>query len=252
VYGDPHVKTFDGTHASFYSGGEYWLVKSSTVWIQARYAPTPITNGLSVVKEVAIGGPFLDSSSGKANVLRISALTASFNGQPIIPDFPDQWDSQDPTIQVVTDASGEVLQQGRQGKDMHVVHVTLPLNVQMQINRWNEPGEGDYLNIKIEMSVQPQQDGHCGNFNGDPNDDTRPLIRSRIGTTGVAPDDLLFNVKTPVVAPNRPDLNDCPTEKANHARDLCAARSQNHMADHDCMVDVCFGGDHFADLTDYN
>jgi hypothetical protein len=252
VFGDPHVKTFDGTHASFYSMGEYWLVRSSTVWIQARYAPTPVTNGLSVVKEVAIGGPFLQSSTGQRNVLRISALKASFNGQPIITGFPDQFDNADPAIQVVTDGNGEILQQGRQGKTMHVVHVTLPLAVQMQINRWNEPGEGDYLNVKIEMSKQPQQDGHCGNFNGNPNDDTRPLIRARVGTTGVEKEFLLFRTKTPVVAPNRPDLNDCPTEKANQARDICAAKSQKNMADHDCMVDVCFGGPHFAELTDYN
>jgi len=252
VFGDPHVKTFDGTHASFYSAGEYWLVRSSTVWIQARYAPTPVTNGLSVVKEVAIGGPFLQSGDGKRNILRISALTASFNGQPIITGFPDQFSNADPAIRVVTDGSGEVLQQGRAGKDMHVVHVSLPLAVDLQINRWNEPGEGDYLNVKIEMSMQPSQDGHCGNFNGNPDDDTRPLIRARIGTTGVEPQFLLFGTKTPVVAPNRPDLNNCPTLKANHAREICQAKSQNNMADHDCMVDVCFGGDHFAELTDYN
>jgi len=252
VFGDPHVITFDGTRASFYSAGEYWLVRSTTVWIQARYAPTPVTNGLSVVKEVAIGGPFLRSSTGEENVLRVSSLAASFNGQPIIPGFPDQFDSQDPAIQVVTDSNGEVLQEGRQGKDMHVVHVTLPLGVSMQINRWNEPGEGDYINIRLEMSAQPEQDGHCGNFNGDPSDDTRPMIRSRIGTTGVDPAELLFNVKTPVVAPNRPDLNDCPTLKANRARELCAAKSPTQMADKDCMIDVCFGGEKFADMTDYN
>merc|ERR1719482_1259369 len=40
VFGDPHVLTFDGSHASFYSQGEYWIVKSSTVWIQGRYMPT--------------------------------------------------------------------------------------------------------------------------------------------------------------------------------------------------------------------
>jgi len=251
VFGDPHVKTFDGTHASFYSAGEYWLVRSNTVWIQARYAPTPVTNGLSVVKEVAVGGPFLQSSDGTKNILRITALQATFNGQQIIPAFPDQWTNTDPNIEVVTDSSGEILQQGRQGKTMHVVHVKLPNFVELQLNRWNEPGEGDYLNVKITMPVQPQQDGHCGNFNGDPNDDTRPLIRARIGTTGVDPQFLLFRTKTPVVAPNRPDLNNCPTEKANHARDICAKASPKLMASHDCMVDVCFGGDHFATLTDY-
>ncbi|CAK0851341.1 unnamed protein product [Prorocentrum cordatum] len=239
------------SHVSFYSQGEYWLVKSQTVWIQARYMPTPITNGLSV--EVAVGGPFLDSLTGKRNVLRISALKASFNGQPIIPNFPDKWGNQDPMIGVVTDSNGDVMQPGRQGKEMHVVHVKLPDFVSLQINRWNEPGEGDYINVQITMPKQPGgQDGHCGNFNGNPADDTRPLIRSRVGTTGVAQANLLFETKTPVVKPNRPDLNNCPTKKADHAREVCLRQSNNGMASHDCMVDVCFGGDQFAELGGYD
>jgi len=246
------VRTFDGSHASFYSQGEYWMVKSMTVWIQGRYLPTPITNGLSVVKEVAIGGPFMQSADGSQNILRISALSATFNGAPIIPGFPDQFTNVDPAVEVTTDGSGEILQQGRQGKEMHVVHVRLPLGVRMQINRWNEAGEGEYLNVEISMSVQPGQDGHCGNFNGDPNDDTRPLIRARIGTTGVAVENLLFHTKTPVREANRPDLNDCPTEKTNHAREMCEEKSSNGIAGKECMIDVCFGGDTFADATDYD
>ena len=58
---------------------------------------------------------------------------------------------------------------------MHVVHVSLPLGVELQINRWNEAGEGDYINTKITMSKQPMQDGHCGNFNGDPKYDIEPI-----------------------------------------------------------------------------
>merc|ERR1719401_1660292 len=46
LFGDPHVETFDGQHASFYSQGEYWIVKSNEVWIQGRYMATPVTNGL--------------------------------------------------------------------------------------------------------------------------------------------------------------------------------------------------------------
>jgi hypothetical protein len=253
IFGDPHVTTFDGSHASFYSAGEYWIVRSDKVWMQGRYAPTAVTNGLSVMKEIAIGGPFLQGADGTKNVLRISALAASWNGALIISSFPDQFTNQDPPVQVVTDNSGQVLQKNRAGKPMHVVHVRLPLFITVQLNRWTEPGEGDYLNARIVMSMQPNQDGHCGNFNGNPTDDTRPLIRSRIGTTGVAPGELLFRTKTPVREPNRPDLNDCPTEKAEHARGACAARSKNGMASKECMIDVCFGGDKFAEHdAEYN
>merc|ERR1719394_489902 len=114
VFGDPHVLTFDGSHASFYSQGEYWIVKSSTVWIQGRYMPTAVTNGLSVTKEISIGGPFLDSTDGKKNILRISSLHATFNGVPIINGFPDSWSNADPPIKINTDGSGEIMQSSRE------------------------------------------------------------------------------------------------------------------------------------------
>jgi len=211
-----------------------------------------VTNGLSVMKEIAIGGPFLKSKDGTENILRISSLSASWNGGAILTGFPDEWTNSDPKIAVVTDGQGEIMQDSRAGKQLHVVHVKLPLGVELQINRWNEPGEGDYINTKVTMSVQPNQDGHCGNFNGDPSDDTRPLIRSRIGTTGVSPENLLFNIKTPVAPANRPDLNNCPTDKSEQASALCKAKSKNGIPSHDCMVDVCFGGPGFAEMTTYD
>jgi hypothetical protein len=252
IFGDPHVVTFDGQSASFYSQGEYWTVKSTTVYMQGRYMPTPVTNGLSVMKEIAIGGPFLEGKDGKKNVLRISSLRATFNDIPIIPNFPDTWENQDPMIRVVTDGSGQVMQSSRHGKQMHVVHLDLPLNIHLEINRWNEPGEGDYINTMITMSKQPNQDGHCGNFNGVLEDDKRPAIRARIGTTGVPPQELLFHTKTPVTPANRPDLNNCPTDKTERAKELCLKRSKNGIPNKDCMIDVCFGGEHFADMNDYD
>merc|ERR1719254_30005 len=59
VYGDPHINTFDGEHANYYTAGEYWIVRSATVSIQGQYAATAATNGLAVTKKIAIGGPFL-------------------------------------------------------------------------------------------------------------------------------------------------------------------------------------------------
>jgi hypothetical protein len=199
------------------------------------------------MKEVAVGGPFLEGEDGSENILRISALAATWNGKPIIPEFPDAWENEDPRVKIVADENGEILQPAREGNKLHVVHVDLPLNVDLQINRWNEPTEGDYINLQIRMPLQPEQDGHCGNFNGNPGDDTRTQVRARIGTTGVAPENLLFNTKTPVRAPNRPDLNDCPVEKTKHAREVCAARDPKNMASKECMIDVCFGGDAFAE-----
>merc|ERR1711862_29166 len=106
---------------------------------------------------------------------------------------------------------------------------------------------GKYLNVKIEMPPQPGQDGHCGNFNGNQVDDDRLQIRARVGTTGVAQQDLLFpGIKTPVVQANRPDINDCPAARLNGAKDLCKKKEHKFIPSMSCLVDVCFGGAAFA------
>jgi len=71
-WGDPHVRTFDGAGVSYYSSGEYHIVKSPDISIQGRYLPTVFTNGLAVTKMVAIGGSLL-----KHNTLIIGPLTAT-------------------------------------------------------------------------------------------------------------------------------------------------------------------------------
>merc|ERR1712129_159892 len=126
--------------------------------------------------------------------------------------------------------------QGREGKQLRVVHITMPNSVSLQINRWTEAYEGDYINVKITMPAQPNQDGHCGNFNGDPEDDKRLAIRARVGTNGVDPSVLLFNTKTPVVQANRPDINNCPEDRADQAKSACQTKGAQELAA--CMVDV--------------
>merc|ERR1740122_626796 len=74
-WGDPHLRTFDGMRSDYYSSGDYYLVKSGPVNIQAQYLPTKFTNGLAVTKMVAIGGPVL-----KGNKLIIGPLAATWNG----------------------------------------------------------------------------------------------------------------------------------------------------------------------------
>merc|ERR1712099_189312 len=106
---------------------------------------------------------------------------------------------------------GSTMQEGRAGKALKIIHLTLPLSVQVQINRWTEASEGNYINAKITMPVQPGQDGHCGNFNGNQADDDRLQIRQRVGTTGVAVADMIFpGAKPPIGQSSRPDINNYP------------------------------------------
>jgi len=236
VWGDPHILTFDDKRVDFYTPGEYWLVKSLTVRIQGKYRATKATNGLSVMKAIAFSGLFMQSK-----VLIIGTLTATYAGSPILAGFPSQFSANGVTASY--DGNGETLQNGRAGKPLHIVHLTLPMSVNVQINRWMEASEGNYINAKITMPAQPGQDGHCGNFNGNQADDDRLQIRARVGTTGVEEVDMLFpGPKTPPLPASRPDINNCPRPKLEAGKVSCKAKEKKFIPSMACLIDFCFAG----------
>merc|ERR1711998_413360 len=134
--------------------------------------------------------------------------------QPILTGFPSSFSSPDGLVDINYNAMGKTLQKGREGKGLHVIHLTLPLGISIQINRWNEAGEGDYMNVEITMPPQPNQDGQCGTPNGDAADDDRMEVRKRLGTQGVAASDLILPGPKA-----RPNINDCPSLRLKMAED---------------------------------
>jgi len=240
IWGDPHINTFDHKRVDFYTPGQYWIVKSSTVSIQGLYKPTHATSGLSVMKEIAFGGEFMQGRK-----LIIGTTDATFDGKPILGGFPSNF--QNALFSAKYDATGETMQKGRNGKALHAVHLSLPRGVNVQINRWMEPSEGNYINAAISMAPQPVQDGHCGNFNGNAADDDRLQIRARVGRTGVAASDLIFpGGKIAIVQGSRPDINDCPDDKLKSAHHSCKHKENAFIPSMACLIDVCFGGTGFA------
>merc|ERR1712190_639397 len=150
------------------------------------------------------------------------------DNQPILGGFPATYSNE--LVQAQYDSKGATMQDGRAGKPLHIVHLTLPLQVSVQINRWMEAAEGNYINAKITMPAQPGQDGHCGNFNNNQADDDRLQIRARVGTTGVAQGDLLFPIqKTPIGQSSRPDINNCPRPKLEDAKRRCKAKERKFI-----------------------
>lgn len=241
IWGDPHIVTFDKKRVDFYTPGEYWLVKSDTVWVQGRYKPTHATSGLSVMKEIAFGGPSLNNAK-----LIITSTSASYNGKSILTGFPSAFNMGG--VDAHLDSQGATMQKGRQGLAMHVVHLSLPNGMSVQINRWTEAAEGNYINARIMMHRAPGQDGHCGNFNGKAEDDSRLEIRARVGKTGVAdgPQFLFEGGKTEVNPGNRPDINDCPAGQLDDAHKTCKESEKKFIPSMACLIDVCFGGTGFA------
>merc|ERR1712032_657882 len=182
---------------------------------------------------------------GNKLVVGATAGSAQWNGTPILSGFPSTYRNE--LVNAAYDSNGGTMQDGRQGKALHIIHLSLPLGVNVQINRWMEPAEGNYINAKITMSAQPQQDGHCGNFNNNQADDDRLQIRARVGTTGVAQGELLFPIqKTPVGQSSRPDINNCPRPKLESAKSKCKAKEQKFIPSMACLIDVCFAGAGFA------
>jgi len=240
-WGDPHVRTFDGARADYYSSGEYYIVKSPLISIQGRYLPTEFTNGLAVTKMVAIGGSLL-----KGNKLIIGPLTATWNGAPILTGFPSHF-NQPGLLTVDYDNVGVLVDKPIDEAEKKIVHVKIrdgtPEGLTVQVNRWTESPGNEYVNWKISMHSQPGQDGHCGNFNGNAADDDRLAVRDRVGKKGVpAGPELLFATKTPVTAADHPDISDCPTATLEAAMAACKARFGGMSPKLSCLTKYCFVG----------
>jgi len=204
-----------------------------------------MTSGLAVTKIVAVGGPVL-----KGGLLFVGPRVAFWNGQPILQEFPSEF-SQPGLLEMKLDNVGELLQKGRDGLKKHIVHIKIndgtTEGLMIQVNRWTQPSEGDYINVKISMHARPGQDGHCGNFDGIGANDDRLQVRARVGKTGVPKEELLFKTKTPVVAANRPNINDCPATKLDEAKAYCRAQEGGKLIPSmGCLVDYCFAGKGFA------
>jgi len=243
-WGDPHVRTFDGARVDYYSSGEYHIVKNPLISVQGRYLPTVFTNGLAVTKMVAIGGSLL-----KGNTLIIGPLTATWNGAPILTEFPSHFNRSG--LSVDYGNAGILVDAAINAQKKKIVHVKIAdgtaEGITIQVNRRTGSRGNEYVNWKISMHSRHGQDGHCGNFNGNAVDDDRLAVLARLGNRGVpAGPELLFATRTPVAAADRPDINDCPTATLEAAKADCKATFGGMSPKMSCLTDYCFVGKEVA------
>jgi len=242
MWGDPHVETFDGGFPNFYDEGEYWVVKSTNVQIQARYLATPFTNGLSATHQIAVGGPFLNGQTIVVGPMENGQITK--DGAPVLQTFPSSLNDPTSGVMLSYTGDGKLVDDAQAALDKHIVHMDLPLGVHLQVMRW-----ANHLNVRITMSAAAGgQDGSCGNFNGMAIDDSTAAIKSRIGER-VPADELLFHAAAPVgPGGQHVTIADCEQTKREHGMTICKASQPGATGNllESCIFDVCFGGDQYA------
>jgi len=213
VFEDPHITVFDGKRISLAQfgqemhskmveaqqlqstegsgvtikersgGGDKWFVKNEKVSIQARYKTddkdAPEEN--LFVRSVAVGGDFMNGS-----ILLVEPLNGNitFNGVPILT-------SQDSSFKEAGVIYAKRHKQSHLVEDMTKsnpgIDVMLPLGVKLTFNRQKK-----HINVNIRMPrLRSGQDGLCGNYNGDAEDDDLQMILIHRDPT-VAPADSII------------------------------------------------------------
>merc|ERR1719382_1757319 len=163
LWGDPHVISFDQMDTdkskaySFYGDGDFWLVKSSTVSIQARFEGTKYTEGLAATNQIVVGGAFLHGHKIEVGTQDSGIVTV--DGRVV--SFMSTYHAPDGTFSVAYNSQGQVPDVVPAHNEKRVVHMTLPLGIRVHVFQWS-----NYIDVQVHMTAQTGQDGVCGNFNG--------------------------------------------------------------------------------------
>eukprot|EP00971_Amphidinium_carterae_P014707 290440-Amphidinium_carterae.1 len=115
--------------------------------------------------------------------------TVEWNGVEILETFPSTFEVPD-LVYIKYHDRAEVVRTGGRHPSIKGVEIMLPLGVRVTVNR-----HSGHIDVLISMHNLPGGiDGHCGNCNHDPSDDTRQQISERFGTP-CEPKEDLFVVK---------------------------------------------------------
>lgn len=253
IWGDPHISPFDsglfgaepGPPVSILTSGDYWLVKNQDIQIQGRYGTTIYTvAGQSALLELAISGSFINNSTF---IVRPTKDKMTWDNEHILPSIPSEFAK--PFCRLKYLDGEQHIDDVLSGNPVKLVKAFFVRNVQLTINRWPE-----HIDAIITMPQQLNgQDGHCGNFNFDPSDDSKEKILERMGTV-VSPSESLFpdGAQMQAHAFAERTLADCQPQVQQKARKACEAMIHAEGSDlgpanmETCMFDYCFAGKDFA------
>jgi len=171
VYGDPHFFGFDTRSKKFdqFRTGNFWIVRSSAVWIQGHYFPGNLRRpSATYLRKVAIGGPFL-----QGNTMMIETSNSWWNDDSRILSLNSVGRHEWTGMSGGVNATSETVD-GTKTR----VSIALPFDVRVKIRINNEPSGQKlaFMSLVLGMRQITGQDGHCGNFNQDASDDSEALL----------------------------------------------------------------------------
>mmetsp|Transcript_62411 Transcript_62411/g.145251 ORF Transcript_62411/g.145251 Transcript_62411/m.145251 type:complete len:939 (+) Transcript_62411:39-2855(+) len=251
VFGDPHVITWDrvyGPPITMTDPGEYYLVKSEHLSIHGRFGYTHRFPTASSTVGIALGGRMLGGHSLVVTYVGpetgFKGFEVFWDGKRILRHYPSTYASEDGILRASHDAM-DPLKYHREGR--HTIGGTeglLPsyyfqlkdLNVYMLLGP-------DNCNAVIETRKVPgEQDGYCGNFNCNKEDDNLEALRKRGMAEPIPAGESLFKygkkppawVMTKVAVPS---IKDCdPRVKAKAVRRCKGLPNGEEKA---CIFDAC-------------
>jgi len=251
IWGATHFKTFDNADASRYGEGQVWLIRSETVKVQGRFLATEFSKGQGAMHDIAFSGSFIGG-----HTLKVAALDGKimWDDKEILKDINGHAFDPDGYGKIIYDDQGQLVDSQMENLPQRIVHINFPGSFFAQVFRWD-----NHLNVRIRMPAI-DQDGHCGNFNGDASDDARSSVVERIGSE-VGERALLFNTYTPSTPGKKLTLDDCSAAKLLAAKQECQSIQDGLAVDisnkgnsqvtqaiiKGCVHDVCFAGKQYAE-----
>jgi len=157
---------------SFFDSGDFWLVRSSEISIQARYGPPG-----AWIREVVVGGPFLQGHQFSVNTdgsVFLDKVLMTWDGERVLTSFPGEF-SIDGLISaryIENDFYQETKALSEPGHwrsrvELRSLEVTLPSDVKLTVNLGIHKSSA-FIDVFITMRKQPDgQGGHCGGAIGD-------------------------------------------------------------------------------------
>lgn len=264
LMGDPHVITFDrpyGPTVDLLRPGEYTLVESRDLTIHGRFGYTRRFPTASSCIGVAVSGDLLKGHTLVAEFLGPASghagIRITLDGSEILSDKGKDRDEY-VTKDGLVDARYDLMDPSQFHREArHTIGAPpgalLPsylFTLGPELRIFVLIGH-DNMNTIIEArKTEGLQDGYCGNFNCNPDDDGGPtsLLASKLGTP-LAPKSLFrFGSRTPLpeymtnASGRVHTVSDCPPQLLSEASKRCGViRDDAEQAA--CIFDVCAARD---------